>query len=53
MIARHFGAAETIFITPGHGGCQGMVYGLPDEPEDQTEEYDYYCEEPYYGFPIG
>lgn len=53
MIARHFGAAETLFVTPGQGGCQGMAYGLPDEPEEQTDEYDYYCERPYYGFPIG
>ena len=52
MIARHFGAAETLFVTPGHGGCQGMVYGLPDEAADQNEEYEYYFEKPFYGFPI-
>lgn len=52
MTAKHFGAMETLFITPGHGRCQGMIYGLPHEPAEQTEEYDYYGE-PYYGFPIG
>ena len=52
MIARHFEAAETLFITPGQGRCQGMVYGMQDEPEEQTEEYEYYYGEPYYGFPI-
>lgn len=52
MIAKGFGAAETLFSTPGPGGCQGMVYGLPHKPEGQDEEYDYYFEEPYYGFPI-
>ena len=53
MIARHFGAAETLFITPGHGRCQGMICGLPSEPEEQYEEDEYYYEKPYYGFPIG
>ena len=53
MIARHFGAAETWFRTPGQGGCQSMACGLPDEPEEQTEEeYEYYYGEPYYGFPV-
>ena len=52
MIARHFGAAETLFITPGQGGCQSMACGLPQEPEEQTEEYEYYYEKPYYGFPV-
>ena len=52
MIARQFGAAETQFITPGYEICQGMIYGLTDEPEEQTEEYEYYYEKPYYGFPI-
>jgi len=52
MIAKHFGAAETQFITPGPGGCQGLIYGLPDETGEQTEEYEYYREEPFYGFPI-
>jgi hypothetical protein len=52
MIAKHFGAAETHFITPGPGACQGMIYGLPDEPADQNEEYEYYFEKPFYGFPI-
>ena len=53
MIAKQFGAAETMFITPGQGRCQGMIYGLPDEPAEKTEEYEYYFEKPYYGFPIG
>lgn len=52
MIAKHFGAAETHFITPGPGACQGMICGLPDEPADQNEEYEYYFEKPFYGFPI-
>ena len=52
MIARQFGAVETLFITPGYGNCQGMIYGLPDESAEQTEEYEYYYEKPYYGFPI-
>ena len=52
MIARYFGAAETLFVTTGYGGCQGMIYGLPDKSEEQTEEYEYYFEKPYYGFPI-
>ncbi len=53
MTARHFGAAETVFVTPGEGRCQGMIYGLPDECEQQDEEYEVYYEKPYYGFPIG
>ena len=36
----------------GQGRCQGMVYGMQNEPEEQTEEYEYYYGEPYYGFPI-
>ena len=52
MIAKHFGAAETIFSTPGAGRCQGLIYGLPSEHGEQTEEYEYYYGEPYYGFPI-
>ncbi len=51
MIAKHFGAAETIFATPGYGKCQGMICGLPQKPRDQNEEYEYYGE-PYYGFPM-
>ena len=53
MTAKYFGAAETLYKTPGGGGCQGMIYGLPHEPEERNEEYDYYYEKPYYGFPIG
>ena len=53
MIARHFGAAETIFITPGDGRCQGLICGLPDESKEQAEEDEYYYWKPYYGFPIG
>lgn len=53
MIAKKFGAAETLFITPGQGRCQGMIYGLPHETAEQTEEDDCYYDEPYYGFPIG
>lgn len=52
MIARYFGAAETLFITPGQGRCQGLTCGLPQESEEQTDEYEYYYEKPYYGFPI-
>lgn len=53
MIAKHFDAAETEFITPGAGGCQTMIYGLPEgrSAAEETEEYDFYGE-PYYGFPI-
>lgn len=52
MIARHFGAVETVFITPGPGGCQGMICGLPAEDEEQAGEDEYYYEMPYYGFPV-
>lgn len=61
MIAKHFGAAETVYITPGPGGCQGMVSGIAPEDEKQPadEEDPYYedgfyilTEEPYYGFPV-
>lgn len=52
MIARHFGAAETVFSTPGHGVCQTMIYGLPPAYGEQTFEDDNYFEEPYYGFPM-
>ena len=54
MIARHFGAAETMYTTPGYGLCQGMIYGLSHggtEDAEETEE-DLYYGEPYYGFPI-
>ena len=51
MIAKQFGAVETLFITPDRGRCQGMIYGLPHEPAEQAEEYEYYGE-PYYGFPV-
>lgn len=53
MMAQYFGAAETIFVTSGYGGCQGLIYGLPDKSEGQDEESEYYYEKPYYGFPIG
>lgn len=52
MTAKNFGAAETLFTTPGYGRCQGMACGLPKESEEQTEEYEYYYENPYYGFPV-
>ena len=63
MIAKHFDAAEAVFSTPGGGGCQGMVYGLPHEGEevyedssddrpDPEEEFTLFTGEPYYGFPI-
>jgi len=52
MAAKHFGAVETFFITPGYGRCQGMVYGLPQKPDEPDEEDGYYYEKPYYGFPI-
>lgn len=54
MIAKHFDAAETVYVTPGPGGCQGMVYGLPpkdDEPYPE-DEFSAFTDEPYYGFPI-
>ena len=56
MMARQFGAVETVFSTPGYGGCQGMIYGLPDKTAEADEEsgelYEEYYAEPYYGFPI-
>ena len=52
MIAKYFGAAETVFITPGAGRCQGMVCGLPVRDAEQTDEDDAYYEMPYYGFPV-
>ena len=48
MTAKHFGAAEAFFITPGAGGCQGMAYGLPSENRSKEDHFG----EPYYGFPI-
>lgn len=54
MIARYFGAAETMYVTPGYGLCQGMIYGMSRggaEDAEEAEEERYY-EEPYYGFPI-
>jgi GNAT superfamily N-acetyltransferase len=51
MIAKYFGAAEALYVTPGPGRCQGMVYGLPQESEQQDEE-EFCFELPYYGFPI-
>ena len=56
MIAKHFDAAETVYITPGAGGCQGMAYGLTPKSEEASAEdeklYEDYYEEPYYGFPM-
>lgn len=54
MIAKHFGSVEAVFRTPGPGSCQGMICGeLPAGGEDPEEdEYEYYIEKPYYGFPI-
>lgn len=52
MIAKKFGAAETYFITPGEGGCQGMAYGLPPVSGEEFAEDGGYLEKPYYGFPI-
>ena len=49
MTAKHFGAAETVYISPGAGWCQGLVYGLPPKSEEPDEAF---YEEPYYGFPI-
>lgn len=49
MIARHFDSAETVYITPGDGVCQGLAYGLPPEDGELNEGF---CGEPYYGFPI-
>ena len=53
MTAKYFGAAETLFVTPGYVRCQGMIYGLPQKAGEPEEENDYYYEKPYYGFPIG
>ena len=54
MIAKHFDAAETVYVTPGPGGCQGMVYGLPskDSVPHPEEEFSVIAEESYYGFPV-
>ncbi len=52
MIARNFGAAETLFRTPGYGACQSMICGLPPECGGQDREEEYYFEKPYYGFPM-
>ena len=55
MIARHFGSAETVFVTPGYGGCQGMIYGLPagsGETDGESEDNEDIYEMPYYGFPV-
>ncbi len=52
MIAKYFGAAETMFVTPGYGRCQGMICGLSHECKEQDTENDYYYEKPYYGFTI-
>ena len=56
MTAKHFEATETVYITPGAGGCQGMAYGLPSESKEMSSEdeefnQDHYGE-PYYGFPM-
>lgn len=50
MLAKHFGAAETVFTVPGPGRCQSMLAGELPEKEDDGAEY--FCPEPYYGFPI-
>jgi len=62
MIAKHFGAAETVFATPGAGGCQGMAAGIPEreepyeDPDEEgshsEEEFSVQTAEPFYGFPI-
>ena len=54
MIAKHFDAAETVYITPGPGGCQGMVCGLTPEDDGPYHEDGSagFTEEPYYGFPV-
>lgn len=53
MIAKHFGSAETVYVTPGPGGCQGMACGLPEaSAARQEEDFPGSAEEPYYGFPI-
>lgn len=62
MIAKRFGAAETVYRTPGAGACQSLVYGLPPREADPDEDpygyahaeegFEILTEEPYYGFPI-
>ena len=55
MIAKHFDAAETVYVMPGPGGCQGMACGLQSKNETlpaDEEMNEVYIEEPYYGFPI-
>ena len=50
MLAKKFGAAETIYRMPGAGGCQSMVAGLKREYNEDEESYEY--AEPYFGFPV-
>ena len=52
MTAKSFGSAETMFATPGFGRCQGMICGLPQKNAEPDDEYEYYYEKPYYGFPV-
>ena len=55
MIAKHFDAAETVYVMPGPGGCQGMACGFQSKNETlpaDEEMNEVYIEEPYYGFPI-
>ena len=63
LIAKHFDAAEAVFITPGAGGVQGLACGLPDkagepyssyaaDPAHDEAEFTVRTEEPYYGFPM-
>ena len=40
MIARHFGAAEALFTTPGPGRCQSMICGLPPVSGNGIAEAD-------------
>ena len=49
MIAKHFGAAETIYRTPGYGRCQSMAAGIDKMDE---EDQGYYFREAYFGFPV-
>lgn len=36
QVAKHFDAAEAVFITPGAGACQGMAYGLSQKSETSS-----------------
>lgn len=39
LIAKHFDAAEAVFITPGAGGVQGLACGLPNKAGEPYSAY--------------